>query len=113
MAFLQGEDVEKKFDAVQRESLAAFGNKDLLVEKLIQNPRHIEIQVLGDKKGNLYHFFERECSIQRRHQKIVEEAPSPFIGEDEKLREKICETAIRLAKEVNYDSAGTVEFIMV
>ncbi|MDC0255927.1 ATP-grasp domain-containing protein [Bacteriovoracales bacterium] len=106
------EDVEKNFDVVQRESLAAFGNKDLLVEKLILNPRHIEIQVLGDKKGNLYHFFERECSIQRRHQKIVEEAPSPFIGEDEKLREKICETAIRLAKEVNYDSAGTVEFIM-
>ena len=106
------EDIEKSFDAVQRESLAAFGNKDLLVEKLILNPRHIEIQVLGDKKGNLYHFFERECSIQRRHQKIVEEAPSPFIGEDEKLREKICETAIRLAKEVNYDSAGTVEFIM-
>jgi acetyl/propionyl-CoA carboxylase alpha subunit len=105
-------DIENYFEMVKRESLSAFGNGDLLVEKLIQNPRHIEVQILGDKKGNLFHFFERECSIQRRHQKIVEEAPSPFIGENEPLREKICETAVRLAKAVNYDSAGTVEFIM-
>jgi len=105
-------DIENNFEMVKRESLSAFGNGDLLVEKLIQNPRHIEVQILGDKNGNLFHFFERECSIQRRHQKIVEEAPSPFIGEDEFLRNKICETAVRLAKSVNYDSAGTVEFIM-
>ena len=106
------EEVQVNFEVVQRESLAAFGNGDLLVEKLIINPRHIEVQVLGDKKGNIFHFFERECSIQRRHQKIVEEAPSPFIGEDDDLRNKICETAVSLAKAVKYDSAGTVEFIM-
>lgn len=106
------DEVKANFEVVQRESLAAFGNGDLLVEKLIVNPRHIEVQILGDKKGNIFHFFERECSIQRRHQKIVEEAPSPFIGEDEDLRNKICETAVVLAKAVKYDSAGTVEFIM-
>ena len=76
------------------------------------NPHHIEVQIIADKKGNIYHCFERECSIQRRHQKITEEAPSPFIGKDEELRADICETAIRLAKVVDYDSAGTVEFIM-
>jgi acetyl/propionyl-CoA carboxylase alpha subunit len=106
------EEVRANFDAVGRESLAAFNNGDLLVEKLIVNPRHIEVQILADKKGNVYHFFERECSIQRRHQKVIEEAPSPFIGEDEELRQRVCETAVKLAKEVNYDSAGTVEFIM-
>ena len=76
------------------------------------NPRHIEVQILADKKGNTFHFFERECSVQRRHQKIIEEAPSPFIGEDEALRKELCDTAVRLAKAVDYDSAGTVEFIM-
>lgn len=105
-------EIEEQFEAVGRESVAAFGNGDLLVEKLILNPRHIEVQILADKKGNTYHFFERECSIQRRHQKILEEAPSPFIGDDEALRTEICETAVKLAKVVNYDSAGTVEFIM-
>ena len=105
-------EVRANFDAVGRESLAAFNNGDLLVEKLIENPRHIEVQILADKKGNVYHFFERECSIQRRHQKVIEEAPSPFIGEDEELRQRICETAVKLAKVVKYDSAGTVEFIM-
>ncbi len=106
------EDIKKQFEAVGRESLAAFGNGDLLVEKFIVNPRHIEVQILADKKGNVYHFFERECSVQRRHQKIIEEAPSPFIGDDEELRQKVCDTAVQLAKSVNYDSAGTVEFIM-
>lgn len=106
------DEVRANFDAVGRESLAAFNNGDLLVEKLIVNPRHIEVQILADKKGNVYHFFERECSIQRRHQKIIEEAPSPFIGNDEELRQDICNTAVKLAKAVNYDSAGTVEFIM-
>lgn len=106
------QDVKDNFEAVGRESMAAFGNGDLLVEKLIVNPRHIEVQIMADKKGNVFHFFERECSIQRRHQKVIEEAPSPFIGEDEKLRQEVCETAVRLAKAVNYDSAGTVEFIM-
>lgn len=106
------EEVRAQFEAVGREAKSSFGNPDLLVEKLIVNPHHIEVQILADKKGNTFHFFERECSVQRRHQKIIEEAPSPFIGEDEELRNKICETAVILAKAVNYDSAGTVEFIM-
>lgn len=111
-ACLNDQDVKNNFDAVVRESSAAFGNGDLLVEKLIVNPHHIEVQIMADKNGNVFHFFERECSIQRRHQKIVEEAPSPFIGDDEELRKNICETAVKLAKAVDYDSAGTVEFIM-
>lgn len=106
------QEIKQNFEVVQRESLAAFGNGALLVEKFITDPHHIEVQILADKKGNVFHFYERECSIQRRHQKIVEEAPSPFIGEDEELRTKVCETAVQLAKAVNYDSAGTVEFIM-
>jgi acetyl-CoA carboxylase, biotin carboxylase subunit len=105
-------DVKENFAAVQREALSSFGYAGLLVEKYILNPHHIEVQILADKKGNVYHVFERECSIQRRHQKIIEEAPSPFIGTDEKLRLEICETAVKCAKAVNYDSAGTVEFIM-
>ena len=105
-------ELKEQFEVVQREAQAAFGNSDLLVEKLIAHPHHIEVQILGDKKGNLYHFYERECSIQRRHQKIIEEAPSPFIGSNEKLRNEICETALKLARAVDYDSAGTVEFIM-
>lgn len=105
-------DVEGQFEAVGREAKSAFANGDLLVEKYIENPHHIEVQILADKKGNVFHFFERECSIQRRHQKILEEAPSPFIGNDEALRQNICSTAVRLAKAVGYDSAGTVEFIM-
>ncbi len=111
-ACMNEEDVKKNFEAVGREAKASFNNGDLLVEKLVLNPHHIEVQILADKKGNVYHFFERECSVQRRHQKIIEEAPSPFIGDDEELRKEICETAVKLAKAVNYDSAGTVEFIM-
>lgn len=106
------DEVKANFAAVQREALSSFGYAGLLVEKYILNPHHIEVQILADKKGNVYHVFERECSIQRRHQKIVEEAPSPFIGTDEKVRKDICETAVKCAKAVNYDSAGTVEFIM-
>lgn len=106
------DEVKKNFDAVGREAKSSFGNGDLLVEKLIVNPHHIEVQILADKNGNVFHFFERECSIQRRHQKIIEEAPSPFIGDDEALRKDVCETAVTLAKAVDYDSAGTVEFIM-
>ena len=106
------QEVKDQFEVVKRESLAAFGYDGLLVEKYITNPRHIEVQILADKKGNVYHFFERECSVQRRHQKILEEAPSPFIGNDEELRQKICTTAVELTRVVGYDSAGTVEFIM-
>lgn len=106
------EEVKKNFEVVQREAESSFKNKALLVEKFITNPHHIEVQILADKKGNIFHLFERECSIQRRHQKIVEEAPSPFIGNDEALRQDICQTAVKLCKAVGYDSAGTVEFIM-
>ncbi len=106
------EELISNFEVVKRESLSSFGNDGLLVEKFITDPHHIEVQILADKKGNVFHFFERECSVQRRHQKVVEEAPSPFIGTDHDVREKICETAVQLAKAVDYDSAGTVEFIM-
>jgi acetyl/propionyl-CoA carboxylase alpha subunit len=105
-------ELEKNFDAVRREALSSFGNAGVLVEKFIVNPHHIEVQIIADNKGNIYHCYERECSVQRRHQKIIEEAPSPFVGNDEKLRMSICETAVRLAQAVNYNSAGTVEFIM-
>ena len=106
------EELAGSFEAVRREAQSSFGNPGVLVEKFIENPHHIEVQILADKKGNVFHFFERECSVQRRHQKVIEEAPSPFIGDDEKLRTRICETAVNLAREVDYDSAGTVEFIM-
>jgi len=106
------EEVVKNFDAVGREALSSFGNAELLVEKYILEPHHIEVQLLGTKKGQVFHFYERECSIQRRHQKVIEEAPSPFIGIDEELRKDICETAVRLGEAVGYDSAGTVEFVM-
>lgn len=105
-------DIRNNFESVQREALSSFGYAGILVEKYVRNPHHIEVQILGDKKGNVYHLFERECSIQRRHQKIIEEAPSPFIGSDHNLRMAICDAAVKLAKAVNYDSAGTVEFIM-
>ena len=106
------EEVSTAFDAVKREAKSSFGNEGMLVEKFILNPHHIEVQIIADKKGNVYHCFERECSVQRRHQKILEEAPSPFVGDDQILRQKICDTAVKLAKAVNYDSAGTVELIM-
>ena len=105
------EELDKNFEAVKREGAASFGNPDLLIEKYILDPRHIEVQILADK-NDIYHVYERECSIQRRHQKVIEESPSPFIGKDQELRERVCKTAVDLAKAVNYDSAGTVEFIM-
>jgi len=106
------DELSKNFEVVQREALSSFGNPGLIVEKFIVNPHHIEVQIIADKKGNIFHCFERECSVQRRHQKVIEEAPSPFVGDDEALRKNICETAILLARAVDYDSAGTVEFIM-
>lgn len=109
---IDNSELEKNFEAVRREAKSSFGNPGVLVEKYILNPHHIEIQIIADNKGNIYHCFERECSVQRRHQKIIEEAPSPFIGDDEKLRLEISETAVKLARAVNYNSAGTVEFIM-
>ena len=90
--------------------LKAFANDDIYIEKFIENPRHIEVQIFGDKHGNYVHLFERECSIQRRHQKIIEEAPSSFV--DEATRQKITSAAIDAAKACNYYNAGTVEFLM-
>ena len=94
----------------RNEALASFGDNRLLVEKFVTQPRHIEIQIMADKHGNVIHLNERECSIQRRHQKVIEEAPSPFL--DQKTRAAMGAQAIALAKAVSYDSAGTVEFIV-
>jgi len=93
----------------QREASASFGNAHVLIEKYIQRPRHIEVQVFGDTHGNIVHLFERDCSLQRRHQKVIEEAPAP--GMDEATRAQLCETAVRAAKAVDYVGAGTIEFI--
>jgi propionyl-CoA carboxylase alpha chain len=102
-------DVEEGFPAVRAEAKASFGDDRIFIEKFITSPRHIEIQVLGDKHGHVVHLFERECSIQRRNQKVIEEAPSPLL--DAKTREAMGAQAVALAKAVNYDSAGTVEFV--
>jgi propionyl-CoA carboxylase alpha chain len=102
-------DVEEGFPAVRAEAKGAFGDDRIFIEKFITSPRHIEIQVLGDKHGNVVHLFERECSIQRRNQKVIEEAPSPLL--DEATRAAMGAQAVALAKAVNYDSAGTVEFV--
>ena len=94
---------------MKAEALTAFGDDRVFLEKFIVNPRHIEIQVLGDKHGNIVSLFDRECSIQRRNQKVIEEAPSPLL--DEATRKAMSEQAVALARAVNYDSAGTVEFV--
>ena len=93
----------------QREAAASFGNAHVLIEKYIQRPRHIEVQVFGDTHGNVVHLFERDCSLQRRHQKVIEEAPAP--GMDEATREALCAAAVKAAKAVDYVGAGTIEFI--
>jgi acyl-CoA carboxylase subunit alpha len=98
-------------ESAHRESLAAFGDGTLFVEPYARRPRHIEVQVLGDTHGNVVHLFERECSIQRRHQKIVEESPSPAL--DDQTRAELCEKAVTAAKAIGYVNAGTVEFIML
>lgn len=102
-------DVREGYPAVKAEASASFGDDRIFIEKFILEPRHIEIQVMGDKHGNCVYLFERECSIQRRNQKVLEEAPSPLL--DEATRRKMGEQAVALAKAVNYDSAGTVEFV--
>ncbi|MFN9210444.1 MAG: biotin/lipoyl-containing protein, partial [Betaproteobacteria bacterium] len=98
------------FDACRAEARASFGDDRVFIEKFIEEPRHIEIQVLGDAHGHVVYLWERECSIQRRHQKVIEEAPSPFL--DEATRKAMGEQAVALAKAVNYQSAGTVEFVV-
>jgi propionyl-CoA carboxylase alpha chain len=103
-------DVREGFEATKREGLSSFGDDRVFIEKFIEDPRHIEIQVLGDKHGNILYLGERECSIQRRHQKVIEEAPSPFASPE--MRKAMGEQAVALARAVGYHSAGTVELIV-
>ena len=102
-------EVAEGFRLASAEAESSFGDDRVFIEKFIVDPRHIEIQVLGDKHGNVIYLGERECSIQRRNQKVIEEAPSPLL--DESTRRKMGEQAVALAKAVEYDSAGTVEFV--
>lgn len=104
------EEFSSAFEATKREALKSFANDEIYLEKYIQNPKHIEVQIMADKFGNYRHLFERECSIQRRHQKIIEESPSHFV--DEELREKITKAATDAAKACNYFNAGTIEFLV-
>ena len=104
------QDVREGFEATKREGLSSFGDDRVFIEKFIEHPRHIEIQVLGDKQGNIVYLGERECSIQRRHQKVIEEAPSPFVTPE--MRKAMGEQAVSLARAVGYYSAGTVELIV-
>jgi len=107
---MEEKDFEKAFQTARTEAEAAFSNPDVYIEKYIENPRHVEIQILGDTFGNVYHYGERDCSVQRRHQKLIEEAPSPAI--DAEIRNRMGETAILGAKSVNYEGAGTIEFLV-
>jgi acetyl-CoA carboxylase biotin carboxylase subunit len=106
----KSEDVIPAYKSANQESLTAFGNGDIYIEKFIENPRHIEVQILADTHGNAIHLGERECSIQRRHQKLIEESPSPLV--DEETRKRIGEAAVAGAKAVDYVGVGTIEFLM-
>lgn len=98
--------------SARREAESAFGDGNVYLEKLIKGARHIEFQILADQEGNTIHLGERECSLQRRHQKLLEESPSPFVGEDEELRQKMGAVAVRAAEAVGYVNAGTIEFLV-
>lgn len=100
----------KNFDSTKSRAKAYFGSDEVFIEKYIKNARHVEVQVFGDTHGNHVHMFERDCSIQRRHQKVIEEAPSPFLKEE--ARQKMYDTAVKAAKAMDYVNAGTVEFIV-
>ncbi len=104
------EDLKKAWEDARQESKAAFGNDGMYMEKLIEEPRHIEIQIIGDQYGKAVHLSERDCSIQRRHQKLIEETPSPFMTEE--LREKMGKAAVKAAESINYEGVGTVEFLV-
>lgn len=109
MRIVRGRDeFMEALDSCRREAAKAFGDDRVLVEKYITRPRHIEVQVFGDKLGNYVHLYERDCSIQRRHQKVVEEAPSN-VGDE--IRKEVCSSAVEAARAVGYYNAGTVEFI--
>ena len=103
-------EIEKAFDNAKTEAAASFKNDGIYMEKFVEEPRHIEIQIAGDQFGNVCHLSERDCSIQRRHQKLVEESPSPFMTPE--LREKMGEAAIKAASAINYESVGTIEFLV-
>ncbi len=109
-AVLKPEDLKEAWDSARQESKAAFGNDDMYMEKLIEEPRHIEIQIVGDSKGKACHLSERDCSIQRRHQKLTEEAPSPFMTPQ--LRKKMGEAAVKAAEYIGYEGVGTIEFLV-
>ncbi len=104
------DELEEKVREGRREAEAAFGNGEGYLEKMITRARHVEVQILGDKHGNMYHLFERDCSVQRRNQKVVERAPAPYLSDAQ--REEICDLGYRICKHVNYECAGTVEFLM-
>jgi acetyl-CoA carboxylase biotin carboxylase subunit len=106
----EASEFENAFITARAEAESAFGNPDVYVEKFIEKPRHIEIQLIGDQHGNVFHLGERDCSMQRRHQKLIEESPSPAV--DDELRRQMGEAAVRGAKSVGYESAGTIEFLM-
>ncbi len=103
-------EFDNAFQMAQNEAASAFGNSEVYLEKFVENPRHVEIQVLGDSFGNVYHYGERDCSVQRRHQKLIEESPSPAL--DQKLREKMGDAAKLGAHSVNYEGVGTIEFLL-
>ena len=103
-------DLETQVDVARREAGAAFGNDEVYLEKLVRNARHVEVQIMGDQHGQVVHLFERDCSVQRRNQKVVERAPAPYLNDAR--RAELCEAALRLARAVNYTHAGTVEFLM-
>jgi acetyl-CoA carboxylase biotin carboxylase subunit len=106
----QEEEMERAYNTAKAEAAASFKNDGIYMEKFVEEPRHIEIQIAGDQFGNICHLSERDCSIQRRHQKLVEESPSPFMTED--LREKMGLAAIKAASAINYESVGTIEFLV-
>ena len=103
-------ELAKAYQTASSEAEAGFGNPELYVEKFVENPRHVEIQVVGDSYGNVYHYGERDCSVQRRHQKLIEESPSPIVTPE--LRAKMGDAAVLAASSVNYEGAGTVEFLV-
>ncbi len=109
-AIWKEEDLHKAWESARQEAAAAFGNDGMYMEKLIEEPRHIEIQVVGDSYGKACHLSERDCSVQRRHQKLTEETPSPFMTDE--LREKMGEAAVKAAEYIKYEGAGTVEFLV-
>ncbi len=106
------EEMPSLLNSARREAEASFGDGSVYLEKLVEGARHIEIQILADNHGSVIHLGERECSMQRRHQKLLEESPSPFVGDDEELRERMGQVAVRAAQAVDYVNAGTIEFLV-